>query len=132
MNILPMKINLEPAKRSVKVITRKYPDNQRKFLGSCLSELVDSGFIESSAQSSWQAAPHLVPTELPAKFRAKISLRPVNAASIKEQWSMPNIDAEISEFKGTKHLALLESSASYWKCPLHPSSYDACGIMTPH
>lgn len=129
--VTAMKIRLEDGKMPVKVKVRKYPTDQRKFLDEYLDKLVKLDFIRPYPQAAWQAAPHLVPKNSKAKFRTTIDLRPVNAATIAEQWPMPVIEAELSDFKDSKHFASLDFCSGYWQCPLHPSSYEACGIIAP-
>lgn len=130
-NVTPMKIVLDETKKPVKVKVRKYPKEQRKFLDTYFSKLVDMGFLKPCPQASWQAAPHLVPKESKSKFRTTIDLRPVNAATKAEQWPMPVIEAELSDFIGSTHFASIDFCSSYWQCPLDPDSYDACGIISP-
>lgn len=126
-----MKIKLEPNRKLAKVKGRKYPDIQRKFLGAYLSQIVDFGFIKPSTQATWLAAPHLVPKKFASKFRTKIDLRPVNATTIYEQGPMPNIRAEVSDFKGCANFSSLDFCAGYLKCPLDPSAYATCGTIAP-
>lgn len=96
--ITPMKIRLDETKEPVKVKVRKYPVEKCKFSNEYLSQLVSLEFLKPCPQATWQAAPHLVPKELKAKSRRTIDLRPVNAATIVEQWPMPMIEAELSDF----------------------------------
>lgn len=42
---------------------------------------------------------------------------------------MPLIEAELSDFKESKHFASLDVCSGYWQSPLDPSSYDSCGII---
>lgn len=129
--VKPMKIILEPSKKPIKVKVRRYPAEQRKFLNAYFSKLIEMGFLKPCPQAAWQAAPHLVPKDSNAKFRTMTDLRPVNAATKAEQWPMPVIEAELSDFNGCAHFASIDFCSSYWQCPLDPSSYEACGVIAP-
>lgn len=61
-----------------------------------------------------------------------IDLRPINAATIKEAWPMPLIDAEVQDFRGSVCFANLDFVSRYWQLPVHADSEDSCGIITPH
>ena len=64
-------------------------------------------------------------------MRLAVDLRPVNAATLKEAWPMPHLEAEVNDFAASKCLACLDFVSSYWQLPLDPDSYSACGIVTP-
>lgn len=129
--VTPMKLQIDPSKLPVKVKVGKYPIVQRKFLDMYLSQLLSLEFIKPCPQASWQAAPHLVPKDSKFLFRTTIDLRPINSATKAEQWPMPIIESELSDFKDSKHFASMDFCAGYWQCPLDPDSYDACGIIAP-
>lgn len=61
-----------------------------------------------------------------------IYLRHVTASAVKEQWPMPNLDAEMVDFSGSPCFASLDFVSGYWQLPLETESYSACGIMTPN
>lgn len=44
---------------------------------------------------------------------------------------MPHIESEVSDFGGSTCFAGLYLPAAYGKLPLHPESYELCGIFTP-
>lgn len=44
---------------------------------------------------------------------------------------MPVIEAELSDFKDSKHFTSTDFCSGYWQCPLNPESYDAFGIIAP-
>lgn len=124
-------IPLDERERPVKIKLQRYAVQQRNFIDSYFSHLVSLGLVKACAQASWQADLHLVPKDSKSLFRTTIDLRPVNAATKPKQWHMPNIRTERSDFKGTKCFASLNFCVGYWQCPLDPTSYDACGIITP-
>lgn len=76
-----------------------------------------------------QTAPHVVQKDSKSRYRTTIDLRPVKAATTGEQWPMPIIEAELSNFIGSKQFALLDSCSSYWQCPLESDLDEACGII---
>lgn len=131
VHLPPMRITLDPTKQPIKVEVRKYPADHSKFLDAHFDKLVSMGFLKVCPQESWQAASHLVPKDSKTKFRTKIDLGAVNADTKAEQWPMPIIEAELSDFMGCTHFASLYFCSSYRQCSLVPESYDACGIIAP-
>lgn len=113
--ITAMKIRLDPSKTPAKVRLRKYPAEQRNFLDEYLSQFVELYFIKSCLQAAWQAAPHLVSKDSEAKFRMTIDLKPVNMATVAEQWAMTVIEAELRDFKNSRHFTSLDCSSGYWQ-----------------
>ena len=127
-----MRVRLHPERRSVKVKARRYSPDQHGFLVACVNALKDMSFFIDMPTAEWQAAPLLVPNRNSrAKFRMTVDLRPVNAATIKEAWPMPNLESEINDFKGSTCYASLDFVSGYWQMPLHPGSYSSCGVITP-
>ena len=66
-----------------------------------------------------------------SKYRLARDLLPVNVATMRESWPMPNLDSEVLDLKGSVCLAVLEFVSAYWQLPLHPESYETCGIVGP-
>lgn len=78
------------------------------------------GFVEERPTAEWQAAPLLVTKLGPmAVYRLTIDLRPVNAATIKESWVMPQLDSEVFHFTGRMCLESLDFVKVSWQLPLH-------------
>lgn len=128
-----MKIELQANKRPVKAKARRYPAKQRAFLNKYVDQLVSMGFLIPNANATWQAAPLLVPKpNSKAQFRLAINLQPVNAATVKEAWPMPHLDSEIHDFAGSTCFATMDFVSGYWQLPIHPDSYEACGIVCPN
>lgn len=128
-----MKIKIREGAVPVKVKPRRYPPDQRDFLNSHINELVSIGILRPNRKAKWQCAPLIVPKpDSKAKFRLTIDLRPVNSATIKESWPMPNLDSEMLDFAGSTCFAAIDFVASYWQMPIHPDSENLCGIVTPN
>lgn len=127
-----MRIKLDPRKRPVRCKLRRYPAPQRAFLNKYVDKLVEMGFFIPNPNAQWQAAPLLVPKNSKACFRTTIDLRPVNAATIKQAWPMPNLDAELQDFAGSTCFASLDFCSGYWQLPMHQDSYNACGVICPN
>jgi len=130
-DVEPMKIRLREGAEPIKVRTRRYSPDQRAFLQKYVEQLKDMDFVTEMPTATWQAAPLLVPKSGSAKYRMTVDLRPINSSTVKEAWPMPNIDAEVQDFKGSKFFAQLDFVSGYWQLPVHPDSYHLCGITTP-
>ena len=59
-----------------------------------VKRLVEMGFLIPNPNSTWKVEPILVPMKISkSKYRLAIDLRPVNAATIRQAWPLPNIDS---------------------------------------
>ena len=102
---------------SVMVKAGRYSGEQREFLDAYMRKLLELGFCEDMATASWQAARLLVQKrDSRTNFRLSIALRPVNAATVKESWSMPHLDSEILNFQGSTCFAVLDFSRHIGSC----------------
>ena len=127
-----MRVRVGEGQRPIKVKVRRYGREQRLWMDKYLDQLVEMGYFEENAFADWQAAPLIVPKpNSKAKWRMAIDLRPVNSATVKEQWPMPDLDAEMVDFAESDCFCSLDFVSGYWQLPLHSDSYSACGIITP-
>lgn len=131
-SITPMTIEINPGSRPVRVKARRYSDEQRKLLDKYITELVQMGFLQEMPKAEWQSAPLLVlKPSSKSKFRITVDLRPLNAATRKESWSMTHVESEIRDFSGSTCFVVLGFSSGYWQLPIDPKDYSKCGIITP-
>lgn len=72
-------------------------------------KLLGVGFLKACLQAPWQAALQLMLEDSKPKFRTKIDLFPVHAATKAEQWPGSIIKAELSDFSGSTSFSLLNS-----------------------
>lgn len=131
-SVPPMRIRLKPDQTPIRVKARRYSAEQRAFMEQYADKLLEMDFAFIMPTASWQAAPLIVVKPgSRSKYRMAIDLRPVNAATVKESWPMPHLESEMLDFVGSTCFASLDFVSAYWQLPLHPDSYDLCGIVTP-
>lgn len=98
-DLSPLKLRLIPGKHAVRARSRKDPPAQSKFFDAYVDQLVNMGFLLPNPTASWQASPLPVAKKGKATFRMTIDHSPINAVTIKEEWPMPHIDAEVQDFR---------------------------------
>ena len=126
-----MHTRLKQEQDSVKVRSRRYSPEKRRFLDKYVEELIDMSFWTKMPTADWQAAPLIVPKPgSKANWRLTMDARPVNAATINESWQMPHLEAEINDFRGSKCFASIDFVSGYWQLPLHEDSWTKCGVVT--
>lgn len=81
----PLKIELTPDAKPVKVRLRRYSAQQCKLLNCFVKTLVKHGMAYPNPTSKWACAPLLVP-EPGAEYCFTSDLRPVNVFTIKDQF----------------------------------------------
>lgn len=82
-NIEPLKIDLVPDAKPVRVRLRNYSQDQREFFSATVSKLVDCGMAYPNPTSPWASVPLLVAKPGPAKSWFTVYLRPVNRLTVK-------------------------------------------------
>lgn len=130
-DIPPLKVDLVPDARPVRVRLRNYSQEQREFLSNMVNKLVENGLAYPNPTSPWASAPLLVPKPGPAKFRFTVDLRPINRFTVKHQFPMPNIEQELTKVAGSVHFGTFDLSHCYWQLPLHRSSQSSQSFITP-
>lgn len=130
-DLRPLRIDLTPEARPVKVRLRNYSKEQRNFLDDQMSKLIRAGMVYLNPTSKWACAPLLVPKPGPAKFRFTVDLRPVNKYTERHQFPLPHIEQELSKLSGSRFYAIFDLSHGYWQLPLSEDSQECQSIITP-
>jgi len=89
-NLSPHKIHLKPGARPIKQTFYRISKLKTDILKEELTKLINKRLIEPS-YSEWSSPVVLVP-KLNGKWRMCVDYRKVNDATIKDSYSLPNID----------------------------------------
>lgn len=110
----PVKIRIQEDATPLKVKACRYNRPERKILSGYMKKLLNNGFVEERSTARWQAAP-LIGPEMGRKdeYRMFVDLQPMNSVKIKESWSMPNLDREVSDFERSEFFAMTDFVAAY-------------------
>ena len=127
----PMKINLAPEAKPIRVRLRNYSQQQKEFLANFVGKLMKYGIVYSNPTSAWAAAPHLVPKRGLDEYRFTVDLRPVNKYTIQSQFPMPNLEHELQKLSGSRYFANMDLSNAYWQLPLEEDSQHLQSFITP-
>lgn len=63
-------------------------------------------------------------------YRMTVDYRPINAATRRITWPMPQIEAELSDMRGADAFASIDFCSGYWQLPLHVDSQPLHSFMT--
>ena len=126
----PLKIELLPEAKPVKVKIRKYSQEQQKFLKDFVEKLVAHGLVYANPTSKWACAPLLVPKE-GGPFRFTTDIRPVNLYTIKHHYPMPNLENEFTKLQGSTVYANFDMANGYWQLLLDDLSQECQSFITP-
>lgn len=108
----PLKIELTPEAKPVKVRLRKYSQEQKIFMHDFVNDLVAHGMAHPNPTSKWACAPLLVPKP-GALFRVTVDLKPVNVFMIRHHYPMPNLEHELVGLKDAAFFANFDMSHGY-------------------
>lgn len=103
--IPPLKIDLTPNNFPVRFRLRRYPQGQKHFLLSMVSDLVKHKMSYAKSASPCALAPVLVAEPGAENLRFTVDLRPVNSFTIRYQFPMPNIDHELLKLSHSMNFA---------------------------
>lgn len=117
-----MKLESDPAAKTVKKKPRRYPLTECRFLNAYVYNIVDLGYLEPNWNSTWQSLLHLVQKDSNVVFPKAVDLRPINEVTKCKQWPMQNIEIEIQDFEESQFFASIDFCASFWAMLLHPQS----------
>lgn len=109
-----LRVGLKPDAIPVRAKQRRYPTPKREFTTRYVRELTKLGFVKKTIAPEWVSAPLIVPKRPPAMYRLTLDYRPVNSATIPTFWPMPNIEAEISDVRGSTAFAGIDFCSGYW------------------
>ena len=130
-NLPPLKVELTPDAKPVRVRLRNYSPPQRQFLKEFVSKLIQAGMVYSNPTSPWAAAPVIVPKPNTTTFRFTVDLRPSNNYTIKYQYPMPNLEHDLLQLNNANCFAKFDLSHAYWQLPLDPGSQYTQSFVTP-
>lgn len=130
-NVEPLKIELTPDAKPVRVRLRNYSLDQREFLQKFMKVLIDTGHVYPNPTSKWASAPLLVAKPGPSMYRFTVDLRPVNKYTIKYHYPMPHIEQELTKTQGSKVFCEVDFLHGYWQLPLAEKSQELMSIITP-
>lgn len=127
----PLRIELMPDAKPVRVKLRNYSASQRAFLQKLVATLTAHGLVYPNPTSKWACAPLLVPKPGPEAWRFTVDLRPVNRYTYRHQYPMPLLEQELPKTAKSKFFANFDFVHSYWQLLLHPDSQESQSIITP-
>ena len=81
-------------------------------------ELTKLGLMKKTSSSKWVADTLVVPKRPPAMLRLTLDYRSVNGATVRIFCPMPNIEAELSDVRGSTDFAQIDFCSGYCKLPL--------------
>ena len=126
----PLKIELTPDAKPVKVRLRKYSQEQKEFMRELVNDLVAHGMAYANPTSKWACAPLLMPKP-GARFRFTVDLQPVNIFTVRHNFPMPNLEHELSGLKDAMYFANFDMSHGYRQLLLALLSQECQSFITP-
>lgn len=127
----PLRIVLTPDAKPVRVKLRNYSEEQRDFMKTLVTQLIDSDCLYPNPTSAWVSAPLIVPKTGPPGWRLTVDLRPVNQYTVRHQFPMPILEHELPKLAPSKCYANFDFTQSYWQLPLHTDSQECQSFLTP-
>lgn len=118
-NVRRLELSIQPNARAVQAKPRRYPPEKRPFFRKYVEQLENLGLITQASNTEWVSAPLFVPKKPPAMYRLTVGYRPVNAATVKNTWPMPHIDAALQDMRGAQAFAAIDFASGYWQLPMH-------------
>jgi hypothetical protein len=112
-------IELQPGTAPISKRPYRMPPNELAELKIQLQDLLDKGFIRSSA-SPW-GCPALFVKKKDNSLRLRVDYRPLNAVTIKKWYPLPRIDILFDQLAGAKVFSKIDLRSGYHQIKLRPS-----------
>jgi hypothetical protein len=121
-------IELQPGKAPISKRPYRMPPNELAELKVQLQDLVDKGFIRSSA--SPLGCPALFVKKKDHSLRLCVDYRPLNAVTIKNKYPLPRIDILFDQLPGAKVFSKIDLRSGYHQIKIKPSDIPKTAFST--
>jgi hypothetical protein len=115
-NVKLLVIKLRDGAEPLRMSARKYAPPQLKFMRDKIREVEELGLVYKNTGAEW-ASPPLIPRKpWPDQYRMTVDLRVPNASTKSTAWTMPNLQDELHDLRGSEVFATLDFCQGYWQC----------------
>jgi hypothetical protein len=121
-------IELQPVTAPISKRPYRIPPNELAKLKIQLQDLLDRGFIPSSA-SPW-GCPALFVKKKDNSLRLRVDYRPLNAVTIKNKYPLPLIDILFDQLAGAKVFSKIDHRSGYHQIKIKPSDIPKMAFST--
>jgi hypothetical protein len=121
-------IELQPGTAPISKSSYHMPPNELAELKIQLQDLLDKGFIHTSA-SPWGCLALFVKKK-DNSLRLCVDYRPLNAVTIKNMYPLPRIDILFDELAGAKIFSKIDLRSSYHQIKIRPSDIPKMAFST--
>jgi hypothetical protein len=121
-------IELQPGTAPISKRPYRMPPNELAELKIQLQDLLDKGFIHSSA-SPW-GCPALFVKKKDNSLRLCVDYRPLNAVTIKNKYPLPRIDILFNQLAGAKVFSKIDLHFGYHQIKIRPSDIPKIAFST--
>lgn len=128
--VRPLELRVMERIHPVRAKPRRYPPEKRQFLSRYMSQLERLWLIKKDVRTDWVSAPLVVPEKPPAYSRLTVEYRAVNAATVKNTWFMPHINAAVQDLRIAAVFAGINFTSGYRQLPMHSDSQHVHSFMT--
>jgi hypothetical protein len=121
-------IELQPSTTPISKRSYRMPPNELAELKVQLQDLLDKGFIRTSA-SPW-GCPALFLKKKDNSLRLCVDYRPLNAVTIKNKYPLPRIDILFDQLAGAKVFSKIDLRSGYHQIKIKPSDIPKTAFST--
>jgi hypothetical protein len=121
-------IELQPGTTPISKRSYRMPPNELVELKIQLQDLLDKGFIRSSA-SPW-GCPALFVKKKDNSLRLCVDYRPLNVVTIKNKYPLPRIDILFDQLAGAKVFSKIDLRSGYHQIKIRPSDIPKTAFST--
>ncbi|KAM1773895.1 hypothetical protein ACFX12_043334 [Malus domestica] len=133
LNIEPViachKLHVDPAAKPIIQNKGHFAPKQVAIIEAEINKLLEAGFIEKVAHSSWLANVVLVMKKENGKWRAYVDYTDLNKACPKDNCPVPRIDLLVDSTSGNKLLSFLDAYSSYNQIIMHKPNKEKTAFV---
>jgi hypothetical protein len=130
-SVEPLKVELTPGARPLRVKMRSYSPEDRAFLRETCDEMVKLGLLYHNKNARWVAPVGVVPKPGSTKKRMVVDLRWINSQTVPIQYGMPVIEDQLPAVKGAKYFFTGDFLKGFWQVMIDKECQHLFSFMTP-
>ena len=126
-------ISIEPGTEPINTRPYRLPEAQKEEVRRQVQKLLQEGIIEESS-SAWNSPILVVPKKAGVsgqpKFRLVVNYRKLNAKTLENAYSLPDITEILDQLGQAKYFSCLDLAMGYHQIDMDPKDIDKTGFST--
>jgi len=126
----PIEVTLKEGAVATRCRSRRYSEEQRRFLRDHIDELLAAGHCYRNPRSRWCSPPHIIKKPGSQKPRMTVDVRIPNENVEQVVWPMPILEVEFDRLRGSSYYFSLDFFKGFWHFAMAEHCQEIYSILT--